>query len=163
MKTWNRLGYIDNKIKRLLFGFYKLSLTLQYLGEHIWQDIFLVLRSEGLWMQWDYLIYYLSWCLGYSFDTLGQSRPTAGEAWRAGSWARIQFKQVYFGEFSMSCFTPPALSLDGIFSRGPQLTPFTVQEVIIFGPDCNPKNMMEYPQRILEKVKVNHDKTDRGY
>ena len=49
MKTWNRLGYIDNKIKRLLFGFYKLPLTLQYLGEHIWQDIFLVLGSEGLW------------------------------------------------------------------------------------------------------------------
>ena len=63
----------------------------------------------------------------------------------------------------MSCFTPPALSLNGIFSRGPQLTPFTVQEVIIFGQNCKPKNMMEYPQRIFEKVKVNHDKTDRGY
>ena len=54
------------------------------------------------------------------------------------------------------------LGWDIIISRGPQLAPFTVQEVIIFGPDCNPKNMMEYPQRILEKVKVNHDKTDRG-
>ena len=73
MKTWNRLGYIDNKIKRLLFGFYKLFLTLQYLGEHIWQDIFLVLRSEGLWMQWDYLVYYLSLCVGYSFDTCMQN------------------------------------------------------------------------------------------
>ena len=52
---------------------------------------------------------------------------------------------------------------DIIISWGPQLNPLTVQEVIIFGPDCNPKNMMEYPQRILEKVKVNHDKTDRGY
>ena len=53
----------------------------------------------------------------------------------------------------MSCFTPPALSSDRIFSQGLQLTPFTVQEVIIFGPDYNPKNMMEYPHRILEKVK----------
>ena len=68
MKTWNRLGYIGHNIKGLLLGFYKLFLTSQYLGEHVWQDIFLVLGSEGLWIQWDYLICYLSWCLGYSFD-----------------------------------------------------------------------------------------------